>query len=68
MGVQNISLSRSFYQLAVSMVKSHSTPLSALFFKEEIKLASSISLEMREQPTPNSDLDYPKEITEIIGI
>ena len=51
------------------MVTGHAIPLSALFFKEGIRLVSPISMETREtreQPTPNSDLDWPKENAQTI--
>ena len=60
--IQDIGLPRS----SVSMVTANRIPLSAFFFKEEIGLASPISLKMRERPTPNSDLDWPKENTQTL--
>ena len=41
-------------------------PLICSFFKEEIRLASPISMETGEGPTPNSDLDQSKENTQTI--
>ena len=41
-------------------------PLICSFFKEEIRLATPISMETREGPTPNSDFDWPKENTQTI--
>ena len=39
-------------------------PLICSFFKEEIWLPLPISMETREGPTQNSDLDWPKEDTD----
>ena len=50
------------------MVTGHAIPLSALFFKEGIRLVSPISMETRERPTPNSDLDWPKENAQTIDV
>ena len=50
------------------MVTAHATHLSALFYKEEIRLASPFSMKTREGLTPNSDLDWPKENTQSIGL
>ena len=55
--IQDIGLPRS----SVSMVTANTIPLFTLFFKEDIGLASPISMETRERPTSNSDLVWPKE-------
>ena len=41
-------------------------PFVGLLFKEEIRRSSPISMETREETTPNSDLDWPKENTHTI--
>ena len=45
---------------------SSGNPLICSFFKEEIRLASPIPMKTREEPTPSSDLDWPKENTQTI--
>ena len=48
------------------MVTAHATHLSALFYREEIRLASPISKENMERSIPSSDFGWPKENTQTI--
>ena len=50
------------------MVTAHAIPLSAIFFKEEIRLASMFSLETRDRPIPNIDFERLKENTQTLVI
>ena len=43
-------------------------PLICSYFKEEIRLASPISMETRERSTPHSHLDWPKENTRTLEL